>query len=101
MKMDLHSFLEAFKGEIIEVKKKVKLEHIGALVAQAEDTVVFDQIEGYPGFRLVDRLFSTRKAQARVLGCKPTEVVKRLAEVIRKGPAPLREVERLIEKLVS
>lgn len=93
MKMDLHSFLEAHRGEIIEIKKPVNLDHIGALVAQAEETVVFDKIEGYPGFRLVDRLFSTRKAQARVLGCRPTDVVKRLAEIIRKGPAPLKLVE--------
>ena len=94
MKMDLNSFLESHRGEYIEIKKPVKLDHVGALIAQADDTIVFDEIEGYPGFRLVDRLFSTRKAQARVLGCKPKEVVKRLLEVIRKGPAPLREVEK-------
>jgi 2,5-furandicarboxylate decarboxylase 1 len=94
MRIDLHSFLDRFKGEIIEVRKKVKLEYIGALVAQAEDTIVFNQIEGYPEFRLVDRIFSNRKAQSRVLGCQPHEVVRRLIDIIHKGPLPLKEVER-------
>ena len=93
MKTDLHSFLEAYKGQYIEIKKPVKLDHVGALIAQANDTIVFDQIEGYPGFRLVDLLFSTRKAQARVLGCDPKEVVKSLADVVRRGPKPLKEVK--------
>lgn len=93
MKTDLHSFLAAHKGEYITIKKPVKLEHVGALIGQAEDTIVFDNIAEYPGFRLVDQLFVNRKAQARVLGCEPNEVVRRLAEVIQKGPSPLRRVE--------
>lgn len=93
MGKDLHSFLEEHKGEFIEVRKPVRLDHVGALVGQAGNTILFHEIEGYPGFRLVDQLFVNRKAQARVLGCSPKEVVKRLAEVIRHGPRPLKEVE--------
>lgn len=91
--LDLHAFLDANSGEHISIKKPVKLEHVGALVGQADDAIVFENIEGFPGFRLVDQLFVNRKAQARVLGCKPTEVVQRLSDVIRKGPAPLKKVE--------
>jgi 2,5-furandicarboxylate decarboxylase 1 len=90
---DLHSFLEAHLGEYIYIEKPVKLEQVGALVAQADDTIVFDNIEGYPEYRLVDQLFVNRKAQARVLGCEPNRVVKRLTEVIGKGPMPLQEAE--------
>ena len=93
MKMDLHSFLEAYRGEHIHIRKPVKLEHVGALVAQANDTIVFDNIIEYPHFRLVDLLFANRKAQARVLRCEPQEVVKRLAQVIREGPKPLKTVD--------
>ncbi|TET89212.1 MAG: hypothetical protein E3J46_03700, partial [Desulfobacteraceae bacterium] len=93
MKMDLHSFLEAHKGQYITIKKPVKLEHVGALIGQADDTIVFDNLVGFPGFRLVDQLFVNRSAQARVLGCEPGEVVKRLAEVINRGPHRLKEVE--------
>ena len=91
--MDLHGFLEDNKGEYILIKKPVKLEHIGALVAQADDTIVFDNIVDYPEFRIVDQLFVNRKAQALVLGCQPNEVVKRLAEVLHTGPKKLKEVE--------
>ena len=93
MKMDLQSFLKAHKDEYIRIEKPVKLEHIGALVGQADDTIVFENIVGYPEFRLADQFFVNRRAQARVLGCKPEEVVQRLAEVIRKGPAPLKKVD--------
>jgi len=93
MGKDLHSFLQEHKGEFLEIRRPVRLDHVGALVGQARDTILFHEIEGYPGFRLVDQLFVNRKAQARVLGCDPKEVVKRLAEVIRYGPRPLKEVE--------
>lgn len=90
--MDLHAFLEAHRGEYLRIKKPVKLEQVGALIAQADDTVLFENIEGYSGFRLLDQLFVNRKAQARVLGCEPKDVVKRLADVIHRGPFPLKEV---------
>lgn len=92
-RMDLHSFLEVHEGEYVRIRKPVPIEHIGALVAQANETIVFDNIVGYPTFRLVDQLFVNRKAQARVLGCEPKDVVKRLAEVIKEGPKPLRVVD--------
>jgi 2,5-furandicarboxylate decarboxylase 1 len=91
--MDLNAFLETHGDEFIRVRKPVRLEHVGALVAQAKDTILFENISGYPGFRLVDQLFVNRKAQARVLGCEPKGVVKRLADVIRKGPIPLKEAK--------
>lgn len=90
--IDLHGFLDAHKSEIIRVTKPVKLEHVGALTAQADDTIVFENIEGFPGYRLVDLLFANRKAQARVLRCEPADVVRQLAEVVRTGPRPLQEV---------
>lgn len=90
---DLQGFIEQHRDELIVIRKPVKLEHISALVAQAGDTVVFENIEGYPGYKLVDLLFANRRAQARVLNCKPEEVVRRLAEVVRQGPRPLKEVE--------
>lgn len=93
MTMDLHGFLETHKGSYLEINKPVKLDHVGALLAQAGDTIVFNTLEGYPGFRLVDLMFCHRRAQARVLGCKPGEVVPRLAEVLRSGPKPLRVVD--------
>jgi 2,5-furandicarboxylate decarboxylase 1 len=89
---DLKSFLNEHQDEMIRITKPVKLEHIPALVGQAEEAIVFDNIEGYPDYRLTDQLFVNRKAQARVLGCEPDEVVRRLSQVLFEGPKPLTEV---------
>ena len=90
--LDLQQFLRTYEKEHLHIRKPVKLDQVGALVGQADDTIVFDHIQEYPGWHLVDQLFVNRKAQARVLGCHPDEVVPCLAEVLRRGPQPLKEV---------
>ena len=90
---DLQRFLEQHGDALVQIDKPVPLDHVGALTGQTDETVVFNHIDGFPGWRLVDHLFVNRAAQARVLGCDPTEVVPTLAEVLRRGPKPLREVE--------
>ncbi|MGH8937264.1 MAG: UbiD family decarboxylase domain-containing protein [Acidimicrobiia bacterium] len=91
--LDLHSFLDHHREEHLHIEKPVPLDHVGALVAEADETIVFDNLEGFPGWRLVDQLFVNRRAQARVLGCEPHEVVSELAEVLRRGPRSLKEVD--------
>lgn len=93
MSTDLHAFLATHKEELVQINKPVQLDHIGALVAQSPDTIVFNNIEGYPDFRLVDLLFCHRLAQARVLGCEPARVVQSLTELLRRGPRPLKQVD--------
>ncbi len=91
--LSINTFLEKYKDEHIHITKPVALDDVGALIAQADETIVLDNIERYPDFRLVDNLFCNRKVQARVLGCEPSEVVKCLAEVLRRGPRPLEEAD--------
>ncbi len=91
--MDINGFLETYKDQHIHITKSVPLEHVPALIAEADETIVFENIQGYPDFRVVDNLFCNRRTQARVLGCEPSEVVTSLAEVLRKGPRPLKEVD--------
>lgn len=74
------------------MRRQVGLEAIGALTAQASETIVFHDIEGHAGWRLVDLLFVDRRAQARVLRCSPDDVLDRLVEVLRIGPKSLRTV---------
>ncbi len=92
MSADLDSFLASHGDEILRIRKPVPLRHVGALTAQSNETILFENIENFPEYRLVDLLFVNRKAQARVLGCEPDEVVPRLADVVRKGPKPLHAV---------
>ena len=90
--LDLQGFLKTHQKEHLHIKKPVKMDQIGALVGQASDTIVFDNIKEYPQWQIADLLFANRKAQARVLGCNPKEVVKALSEVMRRGPKPLEEI---------
>ncbi|MCC7409937.1 MAG: UbiD family decarboxylase [Phycisphaeraceae bacterium] len=91
--MSLGAFLEKFQAEHLQVRRPVELDDVGALTAQAEETIVFHQIDGHPGFKLVDLLFRQRKAQSRVLRCQPNEVVPTMVEVLRRGPHKLKELE--------
>ncbi len=91
--LDLQSFVDRNSDIIVQVNKEVPLEHIGSLTAQANTPIIFNNIKGFEGHRIIDQLFVNREAQSRVLNCEPKEVVPRLAEVIRQGAKPLKTVE--------
>jgi 2,5-furandicarboxylate decarboxylase 1 len=86
---NLDDFLKQHRTDVLHIRKPVALDHVGALTAQASQTIVFENLKDYPDYRLVDLLFVNRQAQARVLGCDPGQVVPRLAEIVRQGPKPL------------
>lgn len=91
--VDMASFIEEHQSSFVEISKPVELDDVGALTAQCEESILFNDIKGFQGWRLVDQLFVNRAAQARVLGCEPGGVVPRLAEVLKTGPSPLAMVE--------
>lgn len=90
--MSIQQFLGRHAAEHLHIQRPVALDDVGALIAQADKTIVFERIQGYEGFRLVDLLFLDRACQARVLGCEPAEVVPTLLQVLRRGPKPLKTV---------
>jgi 2,5-furandicarboxylate decarboxylase 1 len=90
---DLAAFLDQHRDHHVHVHKQVALDQVGALTAQANAPIVFEDIAGFSGWRLVDQLFVNRGAQARVLSCAPGEVVARLVDVLAHGPRPLRMVD--------
>jgi 2,5-furandicarboxylate decarboxylase 1 len=92
--LDLQSFLNEHSDALLHIEKEVPLDNVGVLTGKADETIVFENLAGFPDFRLVDQLFVDRAAQARVLGCSPDQVVPTLLDVIRKGPQPLKEVTR-------
>lgn len=103
MTADLRGLLEQHRDSVVRVTKEVELENVGALTGQSRETILFEKIKGYPGWRLVDLLFVNRRAQARVLGCDPAKVVSHLAKILEKGPTrhkvvndgPVKEVKLL------
>jgi 2,5-furandicarboxylate decarboxylase 1 len=92
MASDLRSYLAANADAVHRVRREVPLEYVGALTGQSDKTILFENLLGYPGWRLCDRLFHKRAAQARVLGTTPERVVPTLAALLERGPQPLREV---------
>src|SRR3979490_1800482 len=71
---------------VTRITKPVRMEDIGALSAQSEQPILFENIVEKPGFRLCDILVKTRAAQARALGVRPDHHLKTLAYRLRQPP---------------
>jgi len=74
---DLRGFLEVNRDAVTVITKPVQLDHIGALSAQSERPILFDNIAGYPDFRLCDILVKHRWLQARALGVAEADYLRR------------------------
>src|SRR3984893_15337069 len=72
------------------ITKPVRMDDIGALSAQSDQPIVFDNIVEKPGFRLCDILVKTRRAQARTLGTSPQNYLRTLAYRLRPPPRGLQ-----------
>lgn len=56
---DLRGYLESNSDILVRVEKPVSIDHIGALSAQSEQPILFENIVERPGFRLCDFSLST------------------------------------------
>ena len=56
---------------VTRIVKPVHMEDIGALSAQSDQPILFENIVEKPGFRLCDILVKSRRTQARALGTTP------------------------------
>ena len=93
MPKDLRSFVEANADLILRVPRTVAREHLSALIVQAGRPVMFEAVEGFPGWRVLDLLFVDRRAQARVLDTATDNVLASLAAALDKPPVPTRPVD--------
>lgn len=92
MPRDLRSFIDANEDLILRVPGAVSRDHLSTLIVQANRPVVFDNIEGYPGWRVADLFFRDRVAQAAVLETTPEKVTHVLAERLAMPPRELLPV---------
>jgi 2,5-furandicarboxylate decarboxylase 1 len=100
---DLRGYLETNADIVTRITKPVKMEHIGALSAQSDRPILFENIVEKPGFRLCDILVKNRELQARVLGVPREDYLPTLAHRLRKPPrgfarvkdGPVKEVKCL------
>jgi len=86
---DLRGYLQSNADLVLRITKPVRLDDVGALSAQSDRPILFEQIVEKPGFRLCDILVKTRAAQARALGVPPEDYLKTLAFRLRQPPRGL------------
>jgi UbiD family decarboxylase len=89
---DLRGYFATNRDIVTHIHKPVSIMDIGALSAQTDTPIVFENIVEYPGFRVCDILVRTRRTQARALGVSPENYLKTLAYRLRKPPRPFISV---------
>ena len=83
MASSLRTYLRDIRKETLKMKKEVDPKtQLGDLVSQSDQPLLFENIKGYPGWKICDLLVKTRKTQAIALNTTPDQVVPELAKRI-------------------
>lgn len=90
---DLRGYLQSNADIVTRIAKPVSMDHIGALSAQSDQPIVFENIVERQGYRLCDILVKHRKLQARALGVPREDYLRTLAHRLRKPPRGLTDVK--------
>jgi|TARA_B100000315_G_scaffold250997_1_gene284892 2,5-furandicarboxylate decarboxylase 1 len=90
---DLRGYLETNKDILTVIEKPVSIDDIGALSAQSDGPILFENIKEHPGFRLCDMLVRHRWSQCRALGVDEKDYLPTLAQRLRKPPRGFVDVE--------
>ncbi len=90
---DLRGYLETNADILTVIEKPVSINDIGALSAQSDQPILFDNITEYPDFRLCDILVKNRRSQCRALGLSQEDYLPTLAQRLRKAPRGFVDVE--------
>ena len=99
----LRGYLATNADIVTRVTKPVRMADIGALSAQSDQPILFENVVEKPGFRLCDILVKNRRSQARALGTTPESYLRTLAYRLRQPPrgfklvdsGPVKEVVKL------
>lgn len=89
---DLRGYLETNADIVTVIDKPVSIDDIGALSAQSEGPILFENIVEHPGFRMCDILVKHRWSQCRALGVAQEDYLPTLAHRLRKPPRGLVDV---------
>src|SRR4051812_14892822 len=89
----LRGYLDSNSDIVTRITKTVHIDDIGALSAQSEQPIIFENIVEKPGFRLCDILVKNRQSQARALGVPPEAYLKTLAFRLRQPPRGFKPVK--------
>jgi 2,5-furandicarboxylate decarboxylase 1 len=90
---ELRGYLETNRDLVTRISKPVRVMDIGALSAQSDYPILFENIVEHPGFRVCDMLVKNRTTQARALGVSREEYLKTLAYRLRQPPRGFVQVK--------
>lgn len=90
---DLRGYLESNADIVTHIIKPVSIDDIGALSAQSETPILFENIIEHPGFRMCDILVKHRHTQCRALGVPQEEYLSTLARRLRQPPRGFVDVK--------
>lgn len=100
----MRKFIEqlAREGNIISIEKSVskKLEAAGIMAKMQDKPILFENVEGYPGWKVAGNLFPTRELIAKYFGISKNQLIPFLTKAIDNskkpelttGPAKCQEV---------
>jgi 2,5-furandicarboxylate decarboxylase 1 len=91
--VSLREYLDTNADIVTRITKPVSIDDVGALSAQSDQPIVFENIAEKPGFRLCDILVKNRRSQARALGVEQKDYLKTLAYRLRQPPRGFKNVK--------
>ena len=89
----LREYLVRNNDIVTHITKPVRMDDIGALSAQSDQPILFENIVEKPGYRLCDILVKNRRSQARALGVDSKDYLKTLAFRLRQPPRGFKNVK--------
>ena len=92
---DLRSFLEQAADQVVHIRKPVDpANQVAALCSETTQPILFENVAGYPDFRITDCLTRFRDTQAMALGIEggPGSVIPGYVARLSQGPGPTIEI---------
>ena len=87
----LRTYLKEIEGNINEIEREVDPKtQIGDLCSQSKKPILFQNVKGYPSWKICDLLVKERKTQAIALRATSDKVVADLAEKFARGRGATR-----------
>ena len=94
MPSSLRTYLREINKLTLKIKKEVDPKtQLGDLVSQSDRPLLFENLKGYPGWKICDLLMKTRETQAIALKTTPDQIIPELSKRLAKGPGKTRMVK--------
>jgi len=94
MPSSLRTYLREIKKLTLKIKKEVDPKtQLGDLVSQSDRPLLFENLKGYPEWKICDLLMKTRETQAIALKTTPDQIIPELSKRLSKGPGKTRKVK--------